>query len=155
TRTIFLGARLSSPFALAREMLRPVFDARKGRCTTLFLLGLFLFIDGYRWFNSGHPVTGFRQLVYCYPVSEDSGNSDGTTRSAKQSHCVLVETKEILNLDKLGPTELTIEGRTMNHGSVYLNQLYIWSSGTLQITIDDQGQPLQRAPAHSGTTELS
>ena len=36
----------------------------------------------------------------------------------------LLETKEIINLDKLGPTELTIEGQTIKQGSVYLNQLF-------------------------------
>jgi hypothetical protein len=49
----------------------------------------------------------------------------------------------LLNVELLGSTELRLDGRRITEGTIFLNKLFIWNSGNLELSSDDFGEPIQ------------
>ena len=67
-----------------------------------------------------------------------------------------LDTKNLVDVEDFGSSDVTINGQRVTEGTIYINRLYIWNSGNTDLLSDDFGEPIQwsNAPATIQWSEL-
>jgi hypothetical protein len=89
-----------------------------------------------------HPVTfwllaAVAVIGFAYSIWSNAHNQPNRELS------YAFHNKELLDLDKIGNINLTLQGTVFGAGKIYMSTLSIWNSGNQEIGDQDYGAPLQ------------